>query len=165
MLGMNNIHVKSKDINYYSNKIDKYITLINTVELTDNEKELIKKKLNNINKKLESIKRSEELNIKTINNVQDHINKDKLLIQYRSYLTNKNLYLKLKKENNIPNTFKYLYECYEYVNKQIPLHESSFKYIEDINKDNIDISKDFNIFIQYFNDHYTNETLFDQFLI
>ena len=52
-------------------------------------KRIDKEKLNNINKKLESIKRSEELNIKTINNVQDHINKDKLLIQYRSYLTKK----------------------------------------------------------------------------
>ena len=61
-------HIK-KDLNYYTKKINNYITLINSgEELSDKEKEIIEKKLIKLVSKLELIKKSEELNIENINN-------------------------------------------------------------------------------------------------
>ena len=52
-------HIK-KDLNYYTKKINNYITLINSgEELSDKEKEIIEKKLIKLVNKLELIKKSE----------------------------------------------------------------------------------------------------------
>ena len=92
-------HIK-KDLNYYTKKINNYITLINSgEELSDKEKEIIEKKLIKLVSKLELIKKSEELNIENINNKQKKILKENLFNQYKAYLTNKNIYLSNKIED------------------------------------------------------------------
>ena len=73
-------HIK-KDLNYYTKKINNYITLINSgEELSDKEKEIIEKKLIKLVSKLELIKKSEELNIENINNKQKKILKEIFII-------------------------------------------------------------------------------------
>ena len=115
-------HIK-KDLNYYNKKINNYLTLINSDEqLTDKEKEIIEKKLSNLLGKLEMIKKSEVMNIENINNKQKQILKERLFNQYKAYLTNKNIYLSNKCKEN--KDFKYLNECFDFINSKKPLNKT-----------------------------------------
>lgn len=153
---------KRKDVNYYSNKINNYLKLLN-IELTKEEKEMVLKKLKSLEEKLNSMRDAEKLNIETIKKNEENILKDKTFNQYKSYLVNKNLYLDLK-DKEIPDTFKFMYECYEYVNSKIKLTKTLSKEIEKITIDNMKVIDDFNLFIEYFNNHHNKETFFDFFL-
>ena len=153
-------HIK-KDLNYYNKKINNYLTLINSDEpLTDEEKEIIEKKLSNIIGKLEMIKKSEELNIENINNKQKKLLKEKQFNQYKAYLTNKNIYLSNQNRDN--KDFKYLCECYDFVNSKNQLSKTNN--IDKITIDNVNIESSFYDFIDYFNKHHKEDTIFDIFL-
>lgn len=153
-------HIK-KDLNYYNKKINNYLTLINSDEpLTDEEKEIIKKKLLKIIGKLEMIKKSEEMNIENINDKQKKLLKEKQFNQYKAYLTNKNIYLSNQNRDN--KDFKYLCECYDFVNSKNPLSKTNN--IDKITIDNVNIESSFYDFIDYFNKHHKEDTIFDFFL-
>lgn len=153
-------HIK-KDLNYYTKKINNYITLINSgEELIDKEKEIIEKKLIKLVNKLELIKKSEELNIENINNKQKKLLKENLFNQYKAYLTNKNIYLSNNIEDN--KDFNYLCECYDYVNKKYLLTKTNN--IDKLTIDNVNIEPAFYDFIDYFNKHHKESTIFDIFL-
>lgn len=159
-------HKKYKDIKYYTNKINQYILLIEREELTNEEKEIILSKLKKINEKMEFIKKAEELNIEEIKKKEKRINEERLLNQFKAYLTNKNIYLNFKEnKKNISKEFEYVYECFEEVNKNY-----SLKKIDEKNIDKVllkDITNDFYFFIKYFNNNFNNNSnfLFNIFLI
>ena len=153
-------HIK-KDLNYYTKKINNYITLINSgEELSDKEKEIIEKKLIKLVSKLELIKKSEELNIENINNKQKKLLKENQLNQYKAYLTNKNIYLSNKIEDN--KDFNYLCECYDFVSKKYLLTKTDN--IDKLTIENVNIEPAFYDFIDYFNEHHKESTIFDIFL-
>ena len=154
-------HIK-KDLNYYTKKINNYLTLINSDEqLTDKEKEIIEKKLSNLLGKLEMIKKSEVMNIENINNKQKQILKERLFNQYKAYLTNKNIYLSNKCKEN--KDFKYLNECFDFINSKKPLNKTDN--IDKLTINEFIIEPEFYEFIDYFNNHHRENTIFDIFLV
>lgn len=150
-----------KNINYYTKKVSQYLLLIEKGDLSNEEKEIVLKKLKNINEKLKSIKKAEELNIQEIKRKEKILKDEKLLNQFKSYLTNKNIYLNFKKENiPIPKEFEYVYNCFEFVNDKFKLTIE-----EDIDNKKIkDITDDFNLFIKKYNEKKDNYTLFNIFI-
>lgn len=153
---------KYKNLQYYIKKINNYLLLIDNEELNDDEKELLLNKMKKINEKLEFIKKAEELNIQEIKRKEKKINDERLLNQYKAYLTNKNIYLNFKeKSENIPNEFKHLYNCFIFVETKFQLSKEN-----DIdNKKITDITDDFYLFINTYNKNEYNNPLFNIFSI
>lgn len=150
---------KYKTLKDYTKKINNYLLLINNEELNKDEKELLKKKINKTIEKLEFIKKAEKLNIEEIKKKEKLIKEERLLNQFKAYLTNKNIYLEFKKNNNFPSDFKDVYECFDVVDKEYQLKKEDKIEEKKIN----DIKEDFYFFIKIFNKKNHINSLFNIF--
>lgn len=149
---------KKQNKDYFIKKSEKYLKYLQC-ELTEDEKKFVMNKLKYCYDNLESLKKAEELSIEHINKSFISINKEQLENQYKAYIANKNVYFKLKSQE-IPENFRFVYECYEYVNEKFKLTNDSNDKL-DINN----IPNDFILFIEYFNKNCPNtkETMFKVF--
>lgn len=166
MIEVNNVVKKHKDFDYYNKKLSNYLKLINSnIELNDEEKEMIKNKLKKLDERMNSILKAEKLNIDTINKNKEKILKEKQFNQYKSYLTNMNIYFDIKENNKeVPEAFTFIYEVFCFVDKMFKLNKLPISRIEKITIDDFKVSDDFIAFIEYYNKHHNGPSLFDYFL-
>lgn len=144
---------KTKNLNYYIDKIKNYINLLDSKILTDEETQHVIKKIKILENKIEIIRSDECNKIKLNNNNYNKYIDETTKNRNSSYKTNKKIYIEfvsksiikydssyedILENDNIPPAFKYI--CYIYTLMKYNIN----KYTNDI--------EELTLFVKYFNE-------------